>query len=255
MCTLTWRTEGTRYEVHFNRDERRTRPVARPPQLAMLRGMPYLAPVDPEGGGTWLAVNACGLTVALLNDYGSPRPARDPGAFRSRGQLVLELVDCLDADELEQQLVSRDLTEFQPFSMYVFTPAADIRAFAWEGSALRRSIAGDGDRPVSSSSRDQAGAATQRTRLFQRELARASCAGGDITSDLLTRFHRSHEPVRGVHSPCMHREDAATVSYSRVAVGPRQVRFDYLAGTPCRGELLPSVVLDRAAAAGLGSAG
>ena len=250
MCTLTWRAEGKRYEVHFNRDERRTRPLAEPPRPAVLRGMPYLAPVDPEGGGTWLAVNACGLTVALLNDYGAPRPVRDPSTFRSRGQLVLELVDCLDADELEQRLSTRDLTEFQPFSMYVFTPTV-IRAFAWEGSALKRGSAGDGDRPVSSSSRDQAGAAKQRTRLFQRELARV----GAVTSELLADFHRSHEPERGVHSPCMHRDDAATVSYSKVAVGPRQVRFDYVAGPPCHGERSPSVALDRAAAAGLGSAG
>jgi hypothetical protein len=245
MCTLTWSREGTRYEVHFNRDERRTRASAQPPRSAVLRGMPYLAPVDPEGGGTWLAVNAAGLTLALLNDYRARRGSA-AAAPSSRGLLVLELVDGLDAGEVERRLSTRDLARFQPFSLFAFTPGADVLAFAWDGAVLSSDVAGDDDRPVSSSSRDQAGAELHRTRLFERELERNA---GRVTSQMLARFHRSHEPERGTHSPCMHREDAATQSYSRVVVGPRQVHFEYVAGPPCRGERQPSVVLERAAAA------
>jgi hypothetical protein len=244
MCTLTWRHEGTRYEVHFNRDERRTRAEASAPRPDVRGGVPFVAPIDPEGGGTWLAVNSAGLTLALLNDYRTPRePLARP---TSRGLLVLELVDSLDVDEVRRRVEARDLERFQPFALYAFAPGSGVRAFAWDGAALASSEAADGDRPVSSSSRDQAGAALQRKQLFERELAR-SPAG--VTSDLLARFHRSHAPERGALSPCMHREDAATQSYGRVVVGPTRVHFEYVAGPPCRGERLPSVVLDRAAAA------
>jgi hypothetical protein len=248
MCTLTWRREGTRYEVHFNRDERRTRAAALPPQAAALRGMPYVAPVDPEGGGTWLAVNAAGLTLALLNDYRARRGSAT-ALPTSRGLLVLELVDCVDPDEVGRRLATRDLTSFEPFSLFAFAPARDIHAFHWDGATLASGVAADGERPVCSSARDQAGAALHRTQLFARELER-EVAG--VTSDLLTRFHTSHQPERGALSPCMHREDAATQSYSRVVVGARRVRFEYVAGPPCSGERQPSVVLDRAAAGIIG---
>ena len=67
MCTLTWRTAGGGYEVFFNRDERRTRPPARPPAVHRAAGVSYVSPIDAEAGGTWLAVNELGTTLALEN--------------------------------------------------------------------------------------------------------------------------------------------------------------------------------------------
>ena len=46
-------------------------------------------------------------------------------------------------------------------------------------------------------------------------------------------YHRSHHPERGPYSPCMHRPDAKTVSYSEVTVSDEQVCFRYRPLSPC----------------------
>ena len=62
---------------------------------------------------------------------------------------------------------------------------------------------------------------------FQRALRQYSVG----RLDWLRRLHRSHAPQAGPFSACMHRTDAATVSY-RVAVSSRRATMRYRAGTP-----------------------
>ena len=49
----------------------------------------------------------------------------------------------------------------------------------------------------------------------------------------LRSLHSSHIPDAGAFSVCVHRPDAATVSYTEVECGPRELRMSYLAGNPC----------------------
>lgn len=77
MCTVSWDTSSTADLLWFNRDEQRSRSVAEPPRQHNLpEGLSVLSPVDPDGGGTWIGVNECGLIVCLLNAYdlGTPPP-------------------------------------------------------------------------------------------------------------------------------------------------------------------------------------
>jgi len=50
----------------------------------------------------------------------------------------------------------------------------------------------------------------------------------------LRKLHAAHLPERGPFSPCMHREDAATVSYTEIAVSKSGAQMRYMAGPPCR---------------------
>jgi hypothetical protein len=50
---------------------------------------------------------------------------------------------------------------------------------------------------------------------------------------LLASYHSSHSQKGGAYSVCMHRADAATVSFSRIRVTPEQVEFHYTPGAPC----------------------
>ena len=52
-------------------------------------------------------------------------------------------------------------------------------------------------------------------------------------------FHRSHRPERGAHSPCMHRDDARTVSLTGVRVTASAISMTYADGPPCSTELSP----------------
>ena len=56
-----------------------------------------------------------------------------------------------------------------------------------------------------------------------------------MTPQVLDAFHRSHWPDRGPYSPCMHREDAVTVSYTRIRVDVDAVELTYVDGSPCKG--------------------
>jgi hypothetical protein len=69
-----------------------------------------------------------------------------------------------------------------------------------------------------------------RGRTFQQALHHASAG----RLDWLRRLHCSHSPRIGPFSTCMHRADAATVSYTEITVSPRDAVMHYYAGSPCQ---------------------
>ena len=72
MCTMTLVATANRLRVMFNRDERHTRPEAWHPRTMRIGHGTALMPIDPQGGGTWIAATSAGLVFALLNGEGSP---------------------------------------------------------------------------------------------------------------------------------------------------------------------------------------
>ncbi len=69
MCTVSWLADHDGYCLLFNRDEKRTRGVAQPPQIYLRDQVRFVAPIGADGGGTWLASNEYGVTICLLNAY------------------------------------------------------------------------------------------------------------------------------------------------------------------------------------------
>lgn len=241
MCTVTWRAASGGYDLFFNRDELRTRAPALPPTEALAEGVRYLAPTDTDAGGSWLAVNELGTTVGLLNAH--PPAARTPQRLLSRGLLVRKLADLTGVDELEQKLSELDLERLRPFTLFAVSPGTPGLALGWDGSGLE-------SRPLeppfllSSSSIESDGADGARRALLQRFLHdRSSPAAAHLG------FHRSHHPDRGPLAPCMHREDARTVSFTRVEVTEAVVRIAYADGPPCRKAAAATDELRRAEAA------
>ena len=218
MCTLSFRLEPDGFELWFSRDERRSRTPARPPAVSRAAATRFLAPRDPEGGGTWLSVNQHGLALALLNDYASQVRGVD---FESRGRLVLELADARGPREAERRLAVRPLARFRPFELALFAPGEPVTRFAWNGRELAAERGAPG--PFASSALAHAEARAARRARF-----------AELGSAALERFHREHAPARGALSACMHRADAKTVSLARVRVTRERVAMAYAAGSPCR---------------------
>jgi uncharacterized protein with NRDE domain len=228
MCTATWIRTSDGYEVFFNRDELATRGPASPPEVREREGVSFLAPTDGDASGTWLGVNDRGVSVGLANGTWSAG-GEGGGPFRSRGLLVLDLLTAPGVDEAGQRLAEVDLFLYRPFELFALAPGETPRTWRWNGRALvPRDVAGEGALLVSSS-RDAARARGEREAL----LARLVRERGRLDEELLAAFHASHEPERGAWSPCMHREDARTVSESRIRVGEREVAFEYQPGSPC----------------------
>src|SRR6266853_2821052 len=68
MCTVTFIARRRGYCLGMNRDEKLARPTGLPPRKKMVNGRAVISPSEP-GGGTWIALNDQGATLALINWY------------------------------------------------------------------------------------------------------------------------------------------------------------------------------------------
>lgn len=235
MCTLSWLQDRERFELFFNRDERRTRKPALPPERRFHAGTRFLAPLDGDFGGSWIGVNEFGLLLCLLNGD-SPRDRDDdepPAGFTSRGLLLTALIDSRSADQTVRRLARLEHSRFRSFVLAAFEPPEAAALARWDRSDLRVTSGGLDvvPTPLISSSFCSEEVRCSRVRLFER-MRRAA---GEESPSVHLDFHASHEPQKGPYSVCMHRTDARTVSFSRIVVGPESIRFHYSPHPPCRG--------------------
>jgi hypothetical protein len=206
----------------------------------MRGGVRFIAPVDSQGGGTWISANEFGLSLCLLNGAAG---IEVPGTRRSRGLLVRELAWALCAGECALWLKHLDLTPYQPFSLLILEPRRSGMLAQWDGFELTIDPAGDLQMPLTSSSYDAEG--VRRFRL--NDFARRVGANRSFDPASLYWFHSSHGRAADAYSTCMHREDAETVSFSRVIVSKDAIRFLYSPGAPCQSRPSDQQILVRAA--------
>jgi uncharacterized protein with NRDE domain len=227
MCTVSWLSSQDGYQLFCNRDERHTRRAAAPPRQHERAGVNFLAPVDGDHGGAWIGVNEFGLSLCLLNRYQDRWQITDRQI--SRGLLLVELMDSDSQAQTRWRLTEFDLPRYQPFTLVALERGASALLFQWTGQRLTIESNGDAQMPLVSSSYDSAGAARFRREYF----AELKKAADRVSDDLLLAFHQSHAPERGPYSVCMHRADAATVSFSRIRAGAKTIEFDYYSAAPC----------------------
>jgi hypothetical protein len=222
MCTVSWVHRAGAYQLLCNRDEKRTRKPAHAPREFVREGVRCLAPVDGEAGGTWLSANERGVTLCLLNGAPAARPGTE-----SRGLLVARLAGTRSAREGVARAQSEDLLRYAGFTLLALDPSG-AAALVWDG---RRAHPMEPAAPLISSSHDPEAVGFRRLNEFA-ELT----AGRSLTAAVLFEFHLSHggRPRGGADSPCMHRGDAETVSFSCVSVTPDAVEFFYTPAAPCR---------------------
>ncbi len=237
MCTVSWTRHAGGYHLLCNRDEQRTRGIATAPG-AFERGCTrFVAPTDVDHGGTWIAVNEHGLGLCLLNG----RRGEPACGGRSRGFVIPELIWLRSADDCTFMLGQFDLAPFARFTLLILQPGQPATVAAWDGTTLAIDRSADRRAPLVSSSFDPEGVRRSRSREFVRHTA------GDAAS--LYRFHTHHGDIRvgDPYSPCMHRDDAETVSFSWVVVNHDEVRFLYLPAAPCQCVPGEQKILTRAA--------
>lgn len=224
MCTVSWIYQGAGYHLFCNRDEKHTRRPASKPQLLTRGGMRFLAPIDGDFGGSWIAVNESGLSLALLN--------RGPGspAQLSRGLLVMDLIASPTLADVTECLAATDLSDFAPFALLGLAPGLPAALFTWDGRDAAVVADADPYMPLVSSSVDPAGCESRRRATLERIRANSP----DLRPGALLAFHRSHSPAPSAHSVCMHRDDAQTVSFTWVTVDSAEANLYYEAGSPCR---------------------
>ena len=228
MCTVTFIARQRGYCLGMNRDEKLTRPTGLPPKKRSINGRGVISPSEP-GGGTWIAVNDHGAALALINGYSIT--ARVGGKAVSRGEVINSLSAAISPDFADAALAGLPLDRINPYRLIgVFPVTGEIVEWRWNLKQLVRKnhrwksqqwISSGFDEPIA-----------QRARSITFHQARRQHSAGSL--DWLRRLHRSHSPHAGPFSTCMHRADAATVSYTEVTVSSRQATMRYHAGVPCR---------------------
>ncbi|MEO8372461.1 MAG: NRDE family protein [Candidatus Solibacter sp.] len=232
MCTVSWLQQPGGYHLLCNRDEKRTRGLAEPPRVMETAGTRYIAPTDSDFRGSWLAVNEYGVALCLLNGEG-----HNTNASRSRGLIIPELIRARSADACLSLFAQLDLSQFAPFTLLMLEPAMPAALAKWSGA--RTSILTAVRAPLTSSSYEPDSVRIERLHTFARHQP-TDPAG-------LYRFHTSHAGTSAAHAPCMHRADAATVSFSWIVVTASEVRFLYLPAAPCQSTAGEQQILTRAA--------
>ncbi len=233
MCSLNWHKFPEHIGIAFNRDESVKRSKAHPPSIFTECDVSYLMPIDPDGNGSWIAVNEFGFAVMLLNDYqGQLKP--QSADLVSRGQLVKRVAVSRNWTEVERKVNAWSLSKSQPFQLVVMHINSEPMLWHYDGikqkvepQQLSTGLYSSGHPAVVDIL-----AARHRYMAQQR-----------IEQDAdLIEIHRSHVPENNMpldaadkraHAFCMHRPEACTQSLSYIKLGRSEVSFEYWPGQPC----------------------
>jgi len=240
MCTVSWVIDSNGYDLFFSRDELRTRSIALPPEIHLSESMPYIAPIDPDGGGTWIAVNSNGVCLFLLNNYQSSYMPTEE-IRKSRGLICDTLIHHGTVAEAEHHLLSLALQVYPPFSLGMLEPDRSCKVFDWDGERLHKRVSPTS--PLASSSSPN----WEEIKRWRREkLKQMTTPGGTKpTTKQLYDFHCFHDPAQPAASACMRRPEAKTVSLSHVSLTSRAISFRYMNGSPDKNDWQSHVVLLR----------
>jgi len=229
MCTVTFSPRKRGYTLAMNRDEKMTRATGLPPCERMVNGHRVLAPSEP-GGGTWITVNDCGKTFALINWYAIHAWVKTQSV--SRGEVLKAVSSLTTAVSVAETLEQLPLPRINSFRLIgIFPGANEIVEWRWDLKKLFQKKYPWRLQQWISSGYDEPAAQQIRGKTFQQALRQKSVG----SLDWLRRLHRSHSPIAGPFSTCMHRADATTVSYTEITVSSRMATMRYRNGIPCCG--------------------
>ena len=227
MCTLTFIPKPQGYLLGMNRDERLTRELALPPVASTNLNVSAVYPRE-SGGGAWIGSNSAGITFALLNQNPGPHARVKE---RSRGEIIPALLGSVHFPEAMRHFQKLGLQgRVAICSCRVFSRGQTISQCRWDGKELEFvRIGWDVRHWFSSGVSDEMARKVRGNTCY--EAWRRRDAG---SAEWLRGLHASHAPARGSFSVCVHRPDAATVSYTEVALTGTELTMRYHAGHPCQ---------------------
>lgn len=228
MCTVSFLPRSQGFYLAMNRDEKRDRFAALAPAIIETESHRAVFPCEPAGG-TWISMNDAGVCLALINWHRIERKPKNDTL--SRGLVVKELAGKSTADEVAASLKGLPLRNLRPFRLIVISPD-DRRVIEWRWN-LQRLTRRDHDwerQHWFSSGFDEHRAEVERAKIC----ASAGVNTSGPTLKRLRQLHRSHAPKLGPFSICMHRADAATVSYTEISVAKNSASMRYSNGPPCK---------------------
>jgi len=210
LTTPTWAADPLLLRLVCNRDELRTRSAAFPPVLQTVEDRRVVMPLDPESGGTWLAVNDNGLVFALLN--ANPMGGR-PAAGTSRGGLIPSLAGAASISAALGRVLEAEVAHYRAFRLLMLDASQLVECWVEDGRLRHRRAYLQGAMMRTSSSLGDALVEGPRRTLFRRFFRGTSHAAAAQDA-----FHDHQWPGREDISVRMARADASTVSRTTIEV-------------------------------------
>ncbi|MEY2794788.1 MAG: hypothetical protein RIR10_504 [Planctomycetota bacterium] len=211
------------FQLVFNRDEQRTRANGLPLELLAAGDRQAIYPRDPQGGGTWIAVNNVGIAFALLNrnEHGIP-DGRSAGL--SRGLIIPQLLSSCSLNEIAQ--ISGKIAQ---------SVARGFRLIATDGERVLEVIGGDQksemtlDPLVRPFMRASSGLGDEcvrdvRAELFESTVVRAPF---EARVEAQAAFHNHAWPDRRHLSIRMDRDEARSVSQTHINVELQKITVQH----------------------------
>ena len=226
MCTLSWTYHNDgHYEVHFNRDEQRSRLAAIEPQSFVIDDVNCIMPIDSVGGGSWISTNQYGVTICLLNYYQGQTPL---GLLTSRGLVVKMLASSESSGAVRKRLSQMKWMSFAPFTLVCFDLDSfeHVQSWIWDGQKLQSAAV---SAPVVSAAKFFQEAREYRTNLYEKLRVATN------ENSLGAHFHLSCDKDYPHLSPLMSRDDARTVSFTSVSVcaDKQEMHYQSIDDTGC----------------------
>ncbi len=234
MCTATWLRSETGFSLCFNRDEMKTRQQALPPEIESIDTVNVIMPVDPEGKGSWIAVNEYGLAICLLNNYGAKINV-EQRQWLSRGQIIRKLSSATCIQEVDKRIEAMNLFNVKGFQVLALCSRFNeplISSWVWDGLELLH--VRDGQQIFSSSSFNTQPVVSNRQQFFEQYIAEH-----EVTIENLRQFHKTENTEDSRYGVCMVRSEAETVSYTEIHVKPNSVSMCYVPGRPSQTQIEP----------------
>jgi Transport and Golgi organisation 2 len=227
MCTVSFVPNSLGFYVGMNRDESVRRVRAYSPEVSYRDGHALLYPTEP-GGGTWIGVNDTGFCLALINWHAVPSHPERPVV--SRGTVVKTLVMLQSSGQLCPAIKGLPLRRMPPFRLIAILPLERaVHEFRWNQIEISQQRYEWETRHWFSSGFDEPAVQEKRAKVCRTAWDQPQAG----SLNWLRQLHASHSPAPGPFSICMHREEAATVSYTEVVLGDRTILMKYHHGPLC----------------------
>ena len=242
MCSVSFLPRQDGFVLAMNRDELRSRVPALPPSLQLCGELAVLCPREP-GGGTWIGINSAGMALSLLNWHSQPDRTGDDTI--SRGEVVRALLSARSSKSAASTLRKLPVERMNPFRVISISLREGLLNEWRSGSDTLECRSLPWARHHWFSSGFDEAKANQIRRQICLQIPDDLL---DVTA--LRQLHRSHVPEADALSLCMHRAEAATVSYTEISVQGRNASMYYIAGAPCShaSQFSEVLALDSAAA-------
>ena len=181
MCTVSFIPLEDRAVITSNRDEHSSRATALFPKVSLVNGKQLLLPKDPQGGGTWFAIQQDKAVVVLLNGA-EEKHEPNPPYRKSRGLIVLEMASSDNPESLWEGI---DLDKIEPFTMVLFFNG-ELSQLRWNGSEKNKQrLSAQTSHFWSSSTLYSEAVRDQRHHWFQNFLQFR-----DVSEDSILDFHK-----------------------------------------------------------------